>query len=295
MATLTFRKVVNQAQLARLRMKKAKRAKPVHPSRAVELNYKKELLGIVDQIMGSITDRALPRVLAYAKAHNVTGDAVLSSYVTELNSIAQQHQMRLATKAPALAKKTVNQAQQKADEAVGKQMRAALGIDVAAIIAKSGIAFQQEMERLTRDNVDLISSFPEAMTNQLKAKWQATFEEFHRTGMRWEGMVDALKNDVTVVRGTAEYRAKLIARDQAAKMNASFNETRQKSIGVRRYRWSASIDERTREAHAEADGQIFSWDDPQVVGVTGDLVHPGEDIQCRCVAIPIFDDEEDNF
>jgi SPP1 gp7 family putative phage head morphogenesis protein len=81
-------------------------------------------------------------------------------------------------------------------------------------------------------------------------------------------------------------RAKLIARDQIATVNSQITKQRQTAAGVERYRWSTSRDERVRPEHAEREGRVFSWDNPPPDG------HPGEPINCRCVAIPIFDDAE---
>ncbi|MDD0884230.1 phage head morphogenesis protein, partial [Xylella fastidiosa subsp. multiplex] len=35
-----------------------------------------------------------------------------------------------------------------------------------------------------------------------------------------------------------------------------------------------------REDHAAHDGTVFRWSDPPATG------HPGQDYNCRCVAIP---------
>ena len=46
------------------------------------------------------------------------------------------------------------------------------------------------------------------------------------------------------------------------------------------YIWRTVGDDKVREAHAERDGCIFSWDDAPEGG------HPGEDYNCRCTAEP---------
>ena len=56
-------------------------------------------------------------------------------------------------------------------------------------------------------------------------------------------------------------------------------------MGIKQYIWSTSGDERVRDSHAENDGKIFSYDDPPPTG------HPGDEINCRCVAIPYFGDK----
>lgn len=108
-------------------------------------------------------------------------------------------------------------------------------------------------------------------------------------------LYDALENGYSVRRAGVELsiltntplnRAKLIARDQLATVNAQITKQRQTRAGVRRYRWSTSLDERVRPEHAELEGRVFEWDSPPPDG------HPGEPINCRCVAIPVFDDAE---
>lgn len=59
------------------------------------------------------------------------------------------------------------------------------------------------------------------------------------------------------------------------------NELRQRELGVERYTWRAQNDERVRDTHADRNGQDFGWDDPPVGG------HPGQDYNCRCLAVPI--------
>jgi SPP1 gp7 family putative phage head morphogenesis protein len=65
---------------------------------------------------------------------------------------------------------------------------------------------------------------------------------------------------------------------------------RQTQAGISEYEWSTSGDERVRSSHDELDGTRQSWDDPPVTNDDGDTNHPGEDYQCRCVAIPVLPD-----
>lgn len=83
--------------------------------------------------------------------------------------------------------------------------------------------------------------------------------------------------------GVSKNRARLIARDQVASLNGELTQIRQTRMGVREYIWRTSGDERVRPSHEELDGRRFSWDDPPPEG------HPGEPINCRCVAEPVLD------
>lgn len=94
--------------------------------------------------------------------------------------------------------------------------------------------------------------------------------------------VDDLADDIEERASVSESKAELIARDQTLKLNGQINEIRQTNAGIDQYTWSTSQDERVRESHRDLEGQVFDWDSPPEVG------HPGEDYQCRCVAIPVI-------
>lgn len=77
-------------------------------------------------------------------------------------------------------------------------------------------------------------------------------------------------------------RARLIARDQMAKLNSDMNEYRQQQIGVEQYQWRTILDGRERPHHHERNGKVFSWSTPPKGG------HPGREINCRCRALAII-------
>lgn len=94
-------------------------------------------------------------------------------------------------------------------------------------------------------------------------------------------------------------RAKLIARDQMGKLHSHLARERQVSVGIDSYEWSTSVDERVRESHALMEGKLCQWGDntvwsddgqtwtPRYVGAP--IAAPGEEIQCRCVALARVD------
>lgn len=86
-----------------------------------------------------------------------------------------------------------------------------------------------------------------------------------------------------------ESRAQFIAVDQTGSILGQMTAERHQSIGLERFQWDTSGDERVRDSHRKLDGEVFSYDDPPTVG--GRKVLPGEDYRCRCVAIPVFDDD----
>lgn len=77
-------------------------------------------------------------------------------------------------------------------------------------------------------------------------------------------------------------RARLVARDQTGKIYSEAQEAVQADAGITHYTWSTSLDSRVRDTHEAKEGQTFAWNSPP-----SDTGHPGEDINCRCVAVPL--------
>lgn len=105
-------------------------------------------------------------------------------------------------------------------------------------------------------------------------------------GRRSADLLDMLRDQY----GVSKRKARFLARQETSLLLSKFRETRYRSIGADRYRWSTSHDERVRHDHKDLNGKIFSWDLPPVTNrKTGARNNPGEDFGCRCVAIAIFD------
>jgi len=94
----------------------------------------------------------------------------------------------------------------------------------------------------------------------------------------------AIKEEVMERGDVSESKAEFIARDQTLKLNGEIVKSQQTNAGIKSYIWSTSGDERVREEHAALEGMEFEWGNPPSVG------DPGEDFQCRCVAIPVLPD-----
>lgn len=146
-------------------------------------------------------------------------------------------------------------------------------------------AFVQEnvrlIKKMTREQVTAIRDIVVVAVQQ-----QTTYRE--------------VKADIEEQFGLTKSRAELIARDQILKHNAEVTEELHKQAGVTKYIWNTSHDERVRGTpggkwpkgnHYFLDGKIFEYSNPPVVDTkTGRKANPGQDYQCRCIAIPYTDD-----
>lgn len=146
-----------------------------------------------------------------------------------------------------------------------------------------GIDVRQEptmtplMNGWRRDNVSLIKNMQQQQLDKIEAILSDGY------GRRAESIAKDIENAVNV----SESRAELIARDQVLKLHAKVTRYRQMSAKIKKYVWTTSNDERVRPEHEELEGETFSWDgegDPEEG-------HPGDAVNCRCVAYPILDND----
>lgn len=180
------------------------------------------------------------------------------------------------------------------DTRLGNAIRNTIGVDVSGLL-RAQEPLLATMQTKVSENIERIKSIPE----RYFARVEAAVTDAWTQGLRWEAAVKSIQHagDVT------ESDAIRIARDQSAKMNSAFNRERQLQVGIRKYQWVTSEDERVRETHEDmetggenGDG-VYAWDEPgPLLGtIDGKPCHPGDDIQCRCVAIPIVDMDENAF
>jgi SPP1 gp7 family putative phage head morphogenesis protein len=152
-----------------------------------------------------------------------------------------------------------------------------------------------ELKAWAQVNANLITSLEEAGIREVE-RW--TIQGL-RTGQRHEEITkkieDVFGRELSDKLGPSgmRARAKLIARDQVAKLNADLTERRQTAAGVTEYIWRTSLDERVRgnptglypkaePSHWDREGKTFQWSKPPSDG------HPGQPINCRCTAEPVL-------
>ena len=159
---------------------------------------------------------------------------------------------------------------------VSTNLKNQTGIDLSAYLRNSpNIA--ERVNTLTAGNVQLIKS----IRSQYLDKVQNAVMQAMVKGTLNKDLAAQIKD----LGKTTEKRAMFIARDQSSKLNAALTQARHEDVGIKKYMWSTSLDERVRDSHADKEGQIFEYANPPA-----DTGHPGHDFNCRCVAIPVLDD-----
>ena len=272
----------------RMRQKR-RQLRPVRPSHKNELWYRAELHKLVKYMRKRVQEHLLPTLKGLWPGPQATDGAPLVATDSPGEASA-----RAAVKATArefggiqrladrLSFGAAVRNLDEVDERLAKAIEASVSVNVRPFLAQNP-RIRDATHAAVRTNVDLIKSIPDQyfdkITDAVERNWAG--------GGRWENLVDRIEEigDVT------ENRAALIARDQTSKMTGAFNQIRQTDLGIEKYIWETSEDERVRDSHAEVDGQEFRWDEPGPVAgsVAGEPCHPQEDISCRCVGRPVFD------
>lgn len=130
--------------------------------------------------------------------------------------------------------------------------------------------------------------FIRGWTQKEVVKLRGQVQENAFIGQRSQSMVKMIEDSYGVMRS----KAKFLARQETTLLMSKFREQKFKEVGVTRYRWLTSNDERVRHDHKELNGKVFDWSQPPVVDrKTGRRANAGEDFNCRCVARPIWDGE----
>lgn len=150
--------------------------------------------------------------------------------------------------------------------------------------------YEEALRRWVDENILKIKSIP----NDALGEMQRIVLDGYRRGATLTDLTRSIQEEYRL----SKRKAQLLARDQIASLNSQISKMQQQDAGCTKYRWSSSKDSRVRPCHKALDGKVISWDDPPEMWYdtksrgrvyTGRHCHPGEDIGCRCVAIPVFD------
>ena len=91
------------------------------------------------------------------------------------------------------------------------------------------------------------------------------------------------------------YRRELIARTETIKASNAITDAIYNEWGVPKKEWIATMDDRVRDTHAQANGQVVSTNRPFEVGGE-QLMYPGDPsgspeniLNCRCTEVPVLE------
>lgn len=254
-----------------------KPAKWLFPHNA-ERHYRRILHQLVRELTYEIRDRLVPvypELLAEVEATYPNNDVRSDDWSDRLRGIflSIAEFIKPKVKQTIIEMETIgNEISNFNQEQFQKVNRSVFGIDIFV----DQPYLTDQLELFSRQNAKLITSIPEQDLLQVAGIVERGLQQ----GTRFTNVA----RDIQKRFGITMRRANLIARDQTTKLNSSLTQLRQESTGITHYIWQTAGDERVRPTHRANDGKKFAWNKPPAQ--TG---HPGHDINCRCVAIPIME------
>jgi len=261
------------------KQKKPLRLKKTKYPKNIEAEYYKGLKEIASELKRLTNEYLLPMLERGEVEY--TPDAVIDDLVIVFQTIKSAGNVIPAIK---LASQMVRGIDRVDYNALVKQVELRFGVDMPAMFAREGI--EPILKANIAKNATLIKSIPDEFIKNI----ETIVYNGVSTGMAYKEIEKQIKgvDGITSVFGKLDNRVKMIARNETSSINGQINKFRMQSVGVNKFEWQTAGDERVRDSHIELDGQVFSWNDLPT-NERGEKIAPGEDFNCRCVSIPIFD------
>lgn len=253
---------------------KARKFRPIKVSKRTELWYRQQLKQLVKTMTDDV-ERAMQQPQGSFFMDDADGFKAISAKAL-LAYLEKYEKADRTSQAENIANGFVSRGDAQNHAEVSTNLKNQTGIDLSAYLGNNpNIA--EKVNAMTAANVQLIKS----IRSQYLDKVQNAVTQSLVKGTLNKDLVQQIKD----IGKTTEKRAAFIARDQSSKLNAALTQARHEEVGIKKYMWSTSGDERVRESHTEKDGKVFEYANPPA-----DTGHPGHDFNCRCVAIPVLDD-----
>ncbi len=273
----TFERIKRRRKHAGMsRRKLRKPAKWLHP-RAIEREYQRHLGRYANNLSRVVNEIIVPELPALVRAVDADrpGDRKdVFNWATEVADLVEEAAIGMEPYFDAtivLVEPFAFKVSEYNQEQWQKVLRSVLGVDV--FVAEPWLESLVTSFRI--ENVKLIKDISDKALNDIEGLVQRGL----RAGQRHE----ELAKQIQKVTGFAKTRSQIIARDQISKLNGNLTRLRQSGLGIKKYIWQTSLDERVRPTHAQNEGVEFKWNDPPGTG------NPGEDVLCRCTGDPVFE------
>lgn len=253
-------------------------AAPGYPV-AYEIQYRARLRDVANGLIRTVKEvlfPALPGLVAEANlernidAYDDTLEEIIKTIREEFNEEYPEEQIRFLASDQANKLSNFNRNQ------LTRILSDALGVDV--FFSEPWLV--TEANAFINENVALITSLRDDHLKDVEVLINNSIQSGQTTRTITAEIKERYREDLEK---KPRNRAELIARDQTGKFYGNLNQLRQRELGLDEYKWRTARDERVRHSHEVKEGETFKWSQPPA-----DTGHPGQDIQCRCVAEPVI-------
>lgn len=269
----------------------------IRTARAVRLDYaaevwlRKELFEYTTKMRDAINAQLITLIEREPTLDGATYDSFVDDIQRSLENLSRTW-LLTNNSAQFIAERFASKMDETTTKRLQNSIKQSMGIDLVQMIQTEGIA--NALKSSIYENTRLIKTIPE----QYLSKVEQIINQNSLKGGNKGSIIKAIQEVYPVTMN----RARLIARDQSNKLNANITRERQTSLGIRAYRWRTVGDANVRKTHKERNGKVYAWraedvgkrlaDGTRLLNPgfgPNDIGHPGDDIQCRCIAEPVIE------
>jgi SPP1 gp7 family putative phage head morphogenesis protein len=247
---------------------KEKVLRPVHPNVGVEMEYRRRLIRMIEQMHNSVMYWVESRYRNNEPSISMDATPAVQLRLT-INKLKKQWLARF------------NQASRDLAEFFAQDVSDRSDAQLKAILKKGGISVKWRMTAAQRDimqatveaNVSLIKSIPQEYLKNVEGAVMRSVQTGRDLG--------ALSKELQKKFGVTKRKAALISRDQNNKATSAFQRARQQELGITEAVWMHShAGKEPRKTHVAMNGKKYNvaegmWDDDEKT-----YVWPGQLINC---------------
>lgn len=246
--------------------------------------YARQIGQLIDEdkkrVWKAFTEEIRPRIARYQKM--ITGNAkraeiVKANSLDEIDRVLRRLRISAeedtfnSAKVKVLSSDFVSSVNRSQRVAFAEQVSKIKGFDPTMSEPWLGPFLRTAIE----ENVSHIKSIP--------ADYHKSIETIVTQGARRGVSLNEMAKQISDQGGVTLRRGKFIARDQLGSIYGDLTKARHQNIGLKKFKWVTSTDERVRDSHMRLHNQIFTWEEG-ATNERGETIWPGTDFNCRCYA-----------
>lgn len=253
-------------------MVKQKTARPVHANKGVELQYKRALDKLVDEMANSI------EYWIEAAYKNNTPEMAMDALPSQvlarrLQEVGKRWIKRFDDMAATIAERFIQSGKKATDSSLQQSFKDA-GWTVQFKPTK---AIRDAMNASIQENISLIRSIPQKYLTNVEGTVMRGFSR----GRDLKQISDELQRHY----GVTKRRAAFIALDQSNKLSATVTQARRIELGLFEAEWlHSNAGKHPRPSHVKAGKERLRFDIRQGAYIDGKYIQPGFEPGCRCVS-----------
>lgn len=151
--------------------------------------------------------------------------------------------------------------------------------DQAKVAGVDLIGFEEWIDDYIQSSITQNVSYIKSIEEQYHSKVETVVYEGVKNGTSTK----EIREQIVKAFHVSESKAQFLAVDQSGSIHGQLVAKRHQEMGVKKFEWSDSNDERVRKTHKALDGNVYSYKQPPSEGL------PGTPYRCRCTAYPIFE------